>query len=57
MSHLPAWFQLAHKVLDIVAAEGADLIATVLCHMNPSWMDWTYQHELAAHWSPLSNTT
>lgn len=48
MVHLPAWFRLAHKVLDIVAAEGADLNHTVLCHMNPSWMDRTYQHELAA---------
>jgi phosphotriesterase-related protein len=48
MVHLPAWFRLAHRVLDIVAAEGADANHTVLCHMNPSWMDRTYQHELAA---------
>lgn len=48
MVHLPAWFRLGHRVLDIVAAEGADLNHTVLCHMNPSWMDRTYQHELAA---------
>lgn len=48
MVHLPAWFRLAHKVLDICEAEGADLRHTVLCHMNPSWADRTYQHELAA---------
>ncbi|RWR07341.1 phosphotriesterase family protein [Paenirhodobacter populi] len=48
MVHLPAWFRLAHRVLDICAAEGADLNHTVLCHMNPSWMDRAYQHELAA---------
>ena len=48
MVHLPAWFRVAHKVLDICEAEGADLKHTVLCHMNPSWADRTYQHELAA---------
>jgi phosphotriesterase-related protein len=48
MVHLPAWFRLAHRVLDICAEEGADLRHTVLCHMNPSWMDATYQQELAA---------
>lgn len=48
MVHLPAWFRLAHKVLDICEAEGADLNHTVLCHMNPSWMDKSYQHDLAA---------
>lgn len=48
MVHLPAWFRLAHKVLDICEAEGADLKHTVLCHMNPSWADRNYQHELAA---------
>lgn len=48
MVHLPGWFRLAHRVLDICQAEGADLNHTVLCHMNPSWMDRTYQHELAS---------
>lgn len=48
MVHLPGWFRLAHKVLDIAAAEGADLRHTVLCHMNPSHDDFAYQSELAA---------
>lgn len=48
MVHLPGWFRLGHKVLDVVAAEGADLRHTVLCHMNPSHDDLGYQGELAA---------
>ena len=48
MVHLPGWFRLAHRVLDIVEAEGADLRQTVLCHMNPSHMDPVYQATLAA---------
>ena len=48
MVHLPGWFRLAHRVLDIVEAEGADLRHTVLCHMNPSHMDPVYQATLAA---------
>lgn len=48
MVHLPGWFRLGHKVLDIAAAEGADLRHTVLCHMNPSHDDLAYQGELAA---------
>ncbi len=47
MVHLPGWFRLAHRVLDIVEAEGADLRHTVLCHMNPSHADWDYQRSLA----------
>lgn len=47
MVHLPGWFRLGHKVLDIVAEEGADLHHTVLCHMNPSHEDIAYQTELA----------
>ena len=45
--HLPGWERLGHKVLDILAQEGADLRHTVLCHMNPSFADKTYQRELA----------
>jgi phosphotriesterase-related protein len=45
--HLPGWERLAHKVLDIVEAEGADLRHTVLCHMNPSHDDLPYQKALA----------
>jgi phosphotriesterase-related protein len=48
MVHLPGWFRLGHRVLDVVAEEGADLRHTVLCHMNPSHDDLTYQSELAA---------
>lgn len=48
MVHLPGWYRLGHKVLDIAAEEGADLRHTVLCHMNPSHDDLTYQSELAS---------
>ncbi|WP_182550857.1 phosphotriesterase family protein [Phyllobacterium myrsinacearum] len=48
MVHLPGWFRLGHRVLDIVAQEGADIRHTVLCHMNPSHDDFSYQSELAA---------
>ena len=47
MVHLPGWFRLGHRVLDIVEAEGADLAHTVLCHMNPSYDDWDYQRTIA----------
>lgn len=45
--HLPGWERLGHKVLDILEEEGADLRHTVLCHMNPSFADKTYQRDLA----------
>jgi len=44
--HLPGWERLAHRVLDIVEEEGADLAHTVLCHMNPSHDDLDYQLSL-----------
>lgn len=47
MIHLPGWFRVAHRVLDIVAEEGGDLRHTVLCHMNPSGDDVDYQVALA----------
>lgn len=47
MVHLPGWFRLGHRVLDIVEAEGADPAHTVLCHMNPSHADIEYQLSLA----------
>jgi phosphotriesterase-related protein len=47
MVHLPGWFRHAHRVLDIVEEEGGDLRHTVLCHMNPSFDDVTYQTSLA----------
>ncbi len=47
MVHLPGWFRLGHRVLDVVAEEGGDLRHTVLCHMNPSHDDPAYQTELA----------
>lgn len=43
MVHLPAWFRLGGRVLDIIAEEGGDLAHTVLCHMNPSGEDVDYQ--------------
>lgn len=45
--HLPGWERLGHRVLDILAEEGADLHHTVLCHMNPSFADKNYQRTLA----------
>jgi phosphotriesterase-related protein len=47
MVPLPGWFRHGHRVLDFVAAEGADLRHTVLCHMNPSHDDVEYQTSLA----------
>lgn len=47
MVHLPGWFRLAHRVLDIVEQEGGNLRHTVLCHMNPSHGDAVYQATLA----------
>lgn len=47
MVHLPGWFRLGHRVLDIAEAEGANLAHTVLCHMNPSHDDWNYQRTIA----------
>jgi phosphotriesterase-related protein len=48
MIHLPAWFRLAHDVLDLVAACGLSLDRVILCHMNPSGHDPEYQFGLAA---------
>jgi phosphotriesterase-related protein len=48
MVHLPGWFRLGHRVLDIVEEEGGDLTHTALCHMNPSHEDAAYQAGLAA---------
>jgi phosphotriesterase-related protein len=45
--HLPGWERLAHRVLDVIEEEGADLRHTVLCHMNPSHADLAYQRALA----------
>ena len=47
MVHLPAWYRHAHRVLDIIEEEGADIRHTVLCHMNPSGDDAAYQDSLA----------
>lgn len=48
MVHLPGWFRLAPRVLDVVEEEGGDVTHTVLCHMNPSGADQGYQAALAA---------
>jgi phosphotriesterase-related protein len=47
MVRLPGWVRLAHRVLDLTEAEGADPADTVLCHMNPSFADADYQVALA----------
>lgn len=47
MVHLPAWFRVAGEVLDIVEACGLPLNRVILCHMNPSGQDVTYQRKLA----------
>jgi phosphotriesterase-related protein len=45
--HLPGWERHAHRVLDVIEREGASLEHTVLCHMNPSAHDESYQRSLA----------
>ncbi len=45
--HLPAWFRLGDEVLDVVEANGVDPANVVLCHMNPSGPDPSYQQRLA----------
>jgi phosphotriesterase-related protein len=45
--HLPGWERHGHRVLDATTEEGADPHATVLCHLNPSLDDASYQHSLA----------
>lgn len=45
--HLPGWQRRAHEVLDIVIAQGVSPAAIVLCHMDPSGKDKTYQLEVA----------
>lgn len=45
--HLPGWERHAHRVLDVIEQEGADLRHTVLCHMNPSLQDRAYQRSVA----------
>ena len=53
--HLPGWERHAHRVLDVVESEGADLRHVVLCHMNPSLHDPQYQRSVADR-APSSNT-
>ena len=45
--HLPGWERHAHRVLDVAEQEGCTPKQVVLCHMNPSYEDKTYQRELA----------
>jgi phosphotriesterase-related protein len=47
MIHPFPWGREGHRILDIVEEEGADLQRTILCHMNASHMDTTYQVSLA----------
>lgn len=46
MIHLNGWEREGEKVLDIIEEEGGELTKTILCHMNPSWMDLDYQRRL-----------
>jgi phosphotriesterase-related protein len=48
MVHLPAWDRHAHKVLDVVESCELDPARVILCHMNPSHDDQSYQQALAA---------
>lgn len=47
MVHLDGWAREGHAVLDVIAEEGADAHQAILCHMNPSCEDLTYQASLA----------
>ena len=44
--HLPGWLRYGDRVLDVIEEEGGDLRATILCHMNPSHDDPSYQARL-----------
>lgn len=46
--HLPGWQRRAHDVLDVVFSHGVDPRAVVLCHMDPSGKDSSYQREIAS---------
>jgi len=45
--HLPGWERHAHRVLDVAEKSGLSPNCVVLCHMNPSFDDQSYQRELA----------
>jgi phosphotriesterase-related protein len=44
--HTHGWGRQCHRILDVVAEEGADLRAVILDHMNPSLHDLDYQKSL-----------
>lgn len=44
--HTHGWGRQHHAILDVVAAEGADLRGVILDHMNPSFNDLDYQRSL-----------
>lgn len=46
--HLPGWQRRAHQVLDVVFEHGVAPSSVVLCHMDPSGTDPTYQRDVAA---------
>ena len=48
MVHLPGWDRLGHKVLDVAEACELNPTRVILCHMNPSCGDQSYQQALAA---------
>jgi phosphotriesterase-related protein len=47
MVHLDGWAREGHAVLDVIEGEGADPRRVILCHMNPSCDDPSYQTSLA----------
>lgn len=52
--HLPGWQRRAHEVLDVVLTEeGVDPAAVVLCHMDPSGADRSYQLSVAERGATL----
>lgn len=44
--HTHGWGRQCHRILDVVAEEGADLGGVILDHMNPSLHDLDYQRSL-----------
>lgn len=45
--HLPGWQRRGHEVLDIIAEHDVDARSVVLCHMDPSGKDTSYQRSIA----------
>ncbi|MBA3530040.1 MAG: phosphotriesterase, partial [Propionibacteriaceae bacterium] len=46
--HLPGWYRLGDRVLDLAEQDGVDPRRIVLCHLGPSGADLAYQERLLA---------